>query len=126
MYAIAWQETRSGQRLNDYIGPGREQCDSIPPGRCRRVCREIGRMQINPCGRWASLAQCSLARIKFYHGNLRCAAVILRKSRDIIAARDGVDVWTGAMKMYNGSGPHAEAYLTKALAYLGWLHLHGP
>src|SRR2546425_438487 len=71
MYAVAWMESRDGHLGNKPRGPGREQCDSLG---CRRVCREIGRLQINPCIRWKGLP-CSDIRV--YENNLRCGAAIL-------------------------------------------------
>lgn len=108
MAAVAWMETRSGTRLNEYKGPGREQCDSAG---CKRVCREIGRMQVNPCIPWRHPACKQLTQ---YAMNLRCGAAILLAARQ----RDGT--WVAALQRYNGSGPQARRYLTEALAYIGW------
>lgn len=112
MLAVAWMESRDGSRLNNYRGPGREQCDSLG---CRRVCREIGRMQINPCIKWHIPACDSLT---VYSANLRCGAAILR------AARDGTTTWAEAIQRYNGSGKAAREYKLQALAFIGWLVLY--
>ena len=112
MQAVAWQETRLN--LNPAVrGPGREQCDSLG---CRRVCREIGRLQVNACIQWRHPA-CAVALLKNYASNLRCGAAILR------AARDGTSTWADAIRRYNGSGPHSRQYMKEALAYIGWLRL---
>lgn len=105
--AVAWQESRSGAKGNAYKGPGKEQCDSLG---CRRVCREIGRGQINPCIKWG-LPGCG--SLHTYRYNVRCMAWILRAQR----ARHGS--WVQAIKHYNGNGPRAEQYLQQALAFIG-------
>lgn len=112
MYAVAWQETRNNLNTN-VRGPGREQCDTLG---CRRVCREIGRMQVNPCITWRHPA-CSRDSLLTHEGNLRCGAAILR------AARDGTATWADAIRRYNGSGPNARRYAKNALEYIGWLKL---
>jgi len=109
MQAVAWMESRDGRRGNEYRGPGREQCDSAG---CRRVCREIGRMQINPCIQW-SIPVCNGVDIRRYFGNIRCGAAILA------ARRVKYGSWESAIRHYNGSGPLAERYLQTALAYIG-------
>lgn len=111
MYAVAWQETRDGQRGNAPRGPGREQCDSLG---CRRVCREVGRMQVNPCIRWG-LAGCGW--LVDLVQNTTCGAEILRYLYDKWGS------WELAILHYNGSGPKAREYATRALAYVGWFHL---
>lgn len=113
MLAVAWQETRTGVKGNGYRGPGREQCDSIG---CKRVCREVGRMQINPCINWR-LPACKPKAILSYGGNVRCGAAILSNRFVVLGS------WTEAIKHYNGSGPHAERYLQQALAFIGRLTL---
>ena len=105
--AIAYMETRSGDKLNAYRGPGREQCDSLG---CRRVCREIGRLQINPCIRW-HIAACD--SIRAYAANLRCGAAILAERYRRYGS------WPLAIRAYNGSGPMADLYQQRALAYIG-------
>src|SRR5258705_179331 len=109
MEAVAWMESRSGSRQNNYKGPGREQCDSTG---CHRVCREIGRMQINPCIQWG-ISVCNRDNIRFYRGNINCGAAILA------ARRLKYGSWLSAVKHYNGSGPMADLYLQKALIYIG-------
>jgi len=108
--AVAWNESQTGSKLNNYRGPGREQCDSLG---CRRVCREVGRMQVNPCIDWHD-ARCSRDSIRSYEGNIRCGAIILRSHFLKYGS------WVQAIKRYNGSGPLADKYLLKALAYAGW------
>lgn len=108
MYAVAWQESRDGRLGNAYRGAGREQCDSTG---CRRVCREIGRMQLNPCIRYP-LPACDSLRV--YWANLRCGAAVLHFRR---AERGS---WALAIRAYNGSGPAADRYLRQVLAYVGW------
>lgn len=111
MLAVAWQESRSGAKGNDYRGPGREQCDSLG---CRRVCRELGRGQVNPCIHW-NLPGCG--ELHVYRLNVRCMAWILRAQR----AKHGS--WVAAIKHYNGSGPSADRYLQQALAFIGRMTL---
>lgn len=112
MYAVAWQETRSN--VNPAVrGPGREQCDSLG---CRRVCREIGRGQVNPCIVWKH-PSCRRELLRVYEHNIRCMAAILR------AAHDGASTWQDAIRKYNGSGPRARQYAKDALSYIGWLRL---
>jgi len=105
--AVAYMETRSGDKINAYRGPGREQCDSLG---CRRVCREIGRLQINPCIRW-SIPACD--SIRTYSANLRCGAAILAERYHRYGS------WSLAIRAYNGSGPMADLYQQRALAYIG-------
>jgi len=109
--AVAWMETRTGAKGNNYLGPGREQCDSLG---CRRVCREIGRMQVNPCISF-NLPGCKQLRI--LEQNITCGLGIL----SYLKVREGN--WILAIQKYNGSGPKAREYLAKALGYIGWLTL---
>lgn len=107
LYAVAWMETRDGRAIN-YRGAGREQCDSTG---CKRTCREVGRMQINPCIRWA-LPYCAEAAAH-RTANVRCAAFILKHNYEKYGS------WIEAIRRYNGSGPNAQKYLTEALAFIG-------
>lgn len=111
MYAVAWQETRDGVRGNTPRGPGREQCDSLG---CRRVCREVGRMQVNPCIRF-DLPGCN--DLRNYEQNATCGAWILRYLYNKWGS------WPLAIQRYNGSGPKAREYAIRALAYVGWVRL---
>ena len=111
--AVAWMETRTGTKGNSYLGPGREQCDSTG---CHRVCREVGRYQVNPCISF-NLEGCKQLRI--LEQNITCGMGILR----YLYSRDSS--WTEAIRRYNGSGPRAREYQQKALAYIGWLSLRG-
>lgn len=108
LYAVAWMETRDGKRANDYRGAGREQCDSTG---CHRTCREVGRMQINPCIRWA-LPYCDKAHTG-RDANVRCGAFILKHNYEKHKS------WTEAIRRYNGSGPKSRRYLNEALAFIG-------
>lgn len=108
--AVKWMETRVG-RAERALGPGREICDSLG---CRRVCREIGPMQVNPCIRF-NLPGCK--ELKVYKQNITCGANILR----YLYGRYGS--WSEAIRRYNGSGPRSREYQQKALAYIGWLAL---
>ncbi len=70
VYGIAWMETRSGITGNKARGQG--IVDSLGV----HHCREIGRMQLNPCINWQRLLKdyrCSLRRIKAsYDDNVYC------------------------------------------------------
>lgn len=112
MQAVAYQETRLN--ISPLTrGPGREQCDSLG---CRRVCREIGRLQINPCIQWRHPA-CALDSLRHYASNLRCGAAILQdRFREF-------GNWSEAIRRYNGSGPRSRQYMREALSYIGWLRL---
>lgn len=107
LYAVAWMETRDG-RANNYRGAGREQCDSTG---CKRTCREVGRMQINPCIRWA-LPYCAEAA-RDRTANVRCGAFILRHNYEKYGS------WIEAIRRYNGNGPMSRKYLSEALAFIG-------
>lgn len=117
MWAVAWQESRGGQRGNSYIGPGIVVMDTISmiP---HRVCRERGRMQINPCY-WKPLApRCTWQRVRDnYSDNVWCAGLKLHSLRAIYGS------WEEAIRRYNGSGPMSRAYQQRALAYIGRLAL---
>lgn len=110
VYAVKWMETRVG-RAERALGPGREQCDSLG---CRRVCREIGPMQVNPCIGF-NLPECK--ELKAYKQNITCGVNILRYLYDRYGS------WSEAVRRYNGSGPKSREYQQKALAYIGWLTL---
>jgi len=112
MYAVKWKESRV-TRAENARGPGREQCDSLG---CRRVCREIGPGQINPCIRWA-WPECEPGHLREYYHNLACMASILKHLHD----KHGN--WPEAIRRYNGSGPRSREYQREALAYIGWLTL---
>lgn len=73
-------------------------------------------MQINPCIRWG-VADCDIASIRTYHGNVKCGAGILRNRFA------NSNSWVTAIKRYNGNGPRAELYLQQALAFIGRLTL---
>lgn len=100
MLAVAWMETRDG--LHIHKGPGREQCDSLG---CRRVCRELGRMQINPC--IFHLPDTTSATNRLW------GAMLLHRHFNRLHS------WPAAIKAYNGSGPMSEWYQIQALAFIG-------
>ena len=117
LYAVAWKETGNGRAINEklddaranaYRGAGREQCDSTG---CKRTCREVGRMQINPCIRWA-LPYCVEAN-RTYASNIRCGAYILKHNYEKYKS------WPEAIRRYNGNGPMSRRYLNEALAFIG-------
>ena len=114
IYAVAWMESRSGSRGNAYRGPGREVCDSI--GQCHKACREIGRMQVNPCIHWPA-PYCARDSLKVYWSNVKCGAAILHWRYATTGS------WPAAIRTYNGGGKKADDYLERALAYIGWLAL---
>jgi hypothetical protein len=114
MYAVKWMESRVG-RAERVRGPGREQCDSLG---CRRVCREIGPYQLNPCINWSWLGMhCDQGHIREYYHNVSCAASLL----SYLYTRH--HSWPEAIRRYNGSGPKSREYMQRALAYVGWLSL---
>jgi hypothetical protein len=107
-YALAWMESRSGACLPRCPrGQGIVVADSLGP---RRTCREVGRMQINPC-----------ARLDRY--NPRCAFLRVLTSVDDNYA---CGLWyystlrgsgeRAAFSRYNGGNP---AYAKDALAQAG-------
>src|SRR6266436_6741816 len=77
-YGIAWQETRGGSF--NYLfprGPG------ILDFTAKRICREIGRLQLSPCVNWALVLKDPICtnknllatdRVFAYQVNLHCAA----------------------------------------------------
>lgn len=121
--AVAWMETRSN--VSPLIrGPG--VVDSIWSNdtlRIYRKCREVGRFQLRPCIDWVSRLDdrgCSTKLISLsYRHNLHCGVKFLRLLYDTKCERS----WVCVIRRHNGSGPMADAYLKKALAYVGWRSL---
>lgn len=102
VWALAAAESGDGARGNAYVGQG--QRDSAG----KVVCREIGRMQLNPCGAWRRVvnnARCTLLRVRTsYDDNVHCALVYLT----LLHRQSGS--WLDAIRRYNGSGKQAEVY----------------
>lgn len=119
LMAVAWEESRSGARGNRYVGPGVRQVDTTT-GAERRVCRERGRMQHNPCFHWRQppVARCAWARVRDnYADNVWCAGLKLH----MLYAQYGS--WATAIERYNGRGPRARAYRERALATIARFYL---
>lgn len=108
MLSVAWMETRTGERTPR--GPG------VLSTTGHRVCREVGRMQINPCLHKSPMCKAALL---VYRANLHCGALLLANNYTRYGS------WEQAIKRYNGNGAKAEVYLTKALVYLGRRTLEG-
>lgn len=110
LLAVAWEETRSGARGNVYIG------DGIVDSLGHRICRERGRMQLNPCFplTYLDANRCAVARVRLsYEDNVWCGALHLR---DLYERTGG---WTAAIARYNGSGAKAVAYQSRVLTTIG-------
>lgn len=75
-------------------------------------CREVGRMQIRPCGPWSQQFP-SCRRLADYTANVTCGAVILRTLYRRWSS------WPEAIAHYNGSGPASYAYQRRVLAMIG-------
>lgn len=122
---ITWNESRSGRLVNAYRGPGRWKTDTTVTLEDdtvitkHRICREIGRLQLNPCQRgWAQGPRCTVARVTAsYDDNVYCG---LRYAQ-LLQVRCGD--YTCAVRSYNGGGPLADRYLTQSAEYLGRLRL---
>lgn len=115
--AVAWEETRDGSRGNSYLGAGLAVFDSAS-GRTKRVCRELGRMQVNPCYHWTYISpSCARDSLRVYSSNVRCGMTILRRRYEEVGS------WQEAIRRYNGRGPKADDYLRRVLATIGRLTL---
>lgn len=124
-FAVAWMETRDGKRWN-VLGPGVIDSTWLADGtlRVHRVCRELGRYQLRGCVDWTKML-----------GDARCTRQALRTSYTVglhCGLRNLRRLWTLCLgdalctiRKQNGSGPKAEIYLTRALAYLGYRTLVG-
>lgn len=133
VYGIAWQESRSGKKGNDVLGPGilvmrtdtvfrswsmDGKLDSVRVRyRVERTCREVGRMQLNPCIDWVQMLhdpRCSLKRIKeSYDDNVHCGIENIRRCAKRVS-------WTQMPSCYNGG---SVKYQKEVEQYLGHLTL---
>ena len=142
--AVAYSETGSGARWRA-LGPGTEVVGD--DGIVRRTCREVGRYQLKPCINWAkrlgdprctvqnlrtNLAistECGIENLS-YLATHKCQASQrgepMRQGEPRPSHTAGPlwlsqgDVWLCVIRSHNGSGPLADAYLLKALSYIGW------
>ncbi len=131
VWGIAWQESRDGSHGNKVRGQGilrliKSSCymwDGAT-GKCiqynetlQRICREVGRMQLNPCVSWTQVLhspRCSLKRItESYDDNVYCGILNIKR-----AAKD--HGWTKAPSFYNGGNA---AYQKDVEAWMGHLTL---
>lgn len=107
VWAVAWQESRDGRKGNRYTGQGIVLDNGV------HICREIGRMQLSPCGPWTK-GTCSPVIVRrSYSANVRCGVLALRKLYERFGS------WSDAIYHYNGS----RTYLQNALAYIGGIRL---
>lgn len=120
--AVAWMETRTGVNWTAR-GPG--VIDSVWSRGgtlvVRRHCREVGRFQLRPCIDWVSRLNdraCTAKGILEYTIGVHCGV------KNLAYLYQQYGSWTEVIKRQNGSGPRAELYLQKALAYLGWRTLN--
>jgi len=136
-YALAWMESRDGRRGNAYRGPGRLVEDTtrlVPQMVCvwavprtpnrnqacwtdsvyatKRVCREVGRMQINPCaGLERGNPRCAYKRVREnIDDNYACGLWYYRTLQDRYGSA------RKAFSRYNGGNPQ---YAKDALAQAG-------
>lgn len=117
--AVAWMETRTGKQWNT-LGPGIIDSLWSRGGTLviRRKCREVGRFQLRPCINWVSRLNdrvCTTKRLTLeyaigVHCGIENLAVMYTKYGN----------WIEVIRHQNGSGPMANDYLLKALAYLGY------
>lgn len=110
--AIAESGLRGG---NEAVGPGR-----LGPGG-ERLCREVGRLQVNPCADWTRLTP-ACRHLTNYSSNLQCGAAILRYNYDRCAI-NGDPSWSCAVRAYNGRGPLAERHVRRVERIIGQLVL---
>lgn len=110
--AVAYVETRCN--VNPLVrGPGKLVWDSTGTTAHRR-CREVGRLQLNPCAfKLPDSVRTS------YTANVQYGAIRLRWLYERYGS------WTLAIKRYNGAGPRAEQYLGKILYYIGQRTVEG-
>lgn len=111
-WAVAWEESRDGRKGNAYLGPGKLiKVDSVT---YRRVCREIGRFQINPCTWKSSDPRCTLQRIRdSLTDNIYCGV------KHLAWLRQNYGSWSPAVRRFNGRGRKAEAYGKRVEHYVG-------
>lgn len=117
VWTVAYLETRQGKQGNRSVGPG--TIDTIFVGDTLKVvrkCREIGRMQIRPCGPVPKLfgPRCSPASLREYRNNIYCGVLFLRFLYEKYGS------WDVAVERYNGV---SKRYHSAALEYLGSLYL---
>jgi len=119
--AVAWMETRTGSMWN-VLGPG--VIDSVWSRGgtlvIRRKCREVGRFQLRPCVDWVSRLGdrvCITKNLYNYDIGIHCGVENLADMFDKYGS------WIEVIRHQNGSGPRANDYLLKALAYIGWRNL---
>ena len=115
VFAIAWMETRSGISGNKARGPGIVDSMGV------HHCREIGRMQLNPCVNWQRLLKdyrCSLRHIKMsYDDNVYCGI------KNMLRLNLKYGGWQYVPQHYNGAGYGASVYQSGAESYLGHIAL---
>jgi len=134
VWAIAWQEGRSGSKGNNSLGQGilvavadttfrswdsnGKLLSAQVSYRYKRVCREIGRLQLNPCVDWVKTLKdprCTLQRIKTsYDDNVHCGVVNMKR---LYTMHKG---WTYVPSWYNGG---SAKYQSEAEVYIGHLTL---
>jgi hypothetical protein len=127
VWGIAWQESRTGVKGNNVLGQGILVPDItryVWTGRTtgfehplKRVCREVGRMQLNPCVNWTQVLhdqRCTLHRITVsYDDNVHCGIENMLR----LARTKG---WTYVPSWYNGGNAQ---YQKEVEQYLGHLTL---
>lgn len=137
--AAAQMETGSGARWRA-LGPGVEQVGD--DGIVRRMCREVGRFQLKPCINWVKRLSDPSCTYKLMHSDLdisiRCGIENLAWLRDHKCQshvgspmRQGPSrpqdtagpTWLCVLKRQNGAGEMADAYVRKALSFIGWLQI---
>jgi len=89
----------------------------------KRICREIGRMQIAPCivkdgvivpQSWAWLSHhCTHQNLYSYYHNIRCGAAILHYRKVKLVT------WNAVIMRYNGVGTMAQKYRKNAKQIIG-------
>lgn len=121
-FSLAWMETRTGACLPHCPrGPGVVRIDSVVAGHvyAHRICREIGRMQINPCaGLERHNPRCERVRVlTSIDDNYACGLWFYAT----LAMRYRGDT-RRALSAYNGG---RASYATQALAMVGQWWLSG-
>ena len=119
VFAVAWQETRTGKHWNA-LGPGVIDSTWLADGtlRVRRVCREVGRFQLRGCIDWSTMlhdSECSYRKLRdVYSAGVHCGV------RNLARLNRTWHSWVEVLRHQNGQGPLAERYVKEALAYIGW------
>lgn len=138
--ALSWQETRSGATKNSARGPGvwksrstGKLCRAIVcvPGDSIRVCKEVGRMQLNPCTDFTKVdPRCTRKAIRdSLNVNIHCGLMwyvekIKLCEGDVICAIERYN-GNGCIKLNNHKTMCSHEYRKEALAYIGQLYLKG-